>query len=117
MNNDEIATALTDLVTVIQEGRTGLDEISSSLVDLLAILRQKEKPPPVNVTVQPAPVSVNPQTINVSPTPVNITPAAINVQPSPVHIQPSPVYDCEITHEWEGERIVRSHVRRIKPKG
>jgi hypothetical protein len=116
--SDEASAALVDLVSVIQEGQASTEAISNTLMDILDILRKgsKEKEEPINVTVHPA-VSVNPPTIQVNPTPVNITPASVNVVPAPVHVevQKASPWDCEITHEWEGERIVRSYVRRIKP--
>jgi hypothetical protein len=100
--SDEVSAALVDLVSVIQEGHASTAEISSTLSSILDLLR-KQKSEPVRVVV--------------NPTPVNITQAPVNVSPAPVHVemQKGSPWDCEITHEWEGERIVRSYVRRIKP--
>lgn len=120
MPNDEITSALVDLVTAIEDGRTSQAEISATLVDILDVLREqvraekKEEATPVNVTVQPAPVTPS---IQVHPPPVHVPPPTINVTPAPIHIDAHRPWDAEITHEWEGERIVRSFVKRIKPKG
>lgn len=114
--NDEAITALVDLAAAVQEGQANTKEIAKVLVDILQALRQQDKRPPVNMTMNPPPVTVAPPAVNVTPAPVSVSPPKITVEPAAVHIQSSAPWDCEITHEWEGEKIVRSHVRRIKPR-
>jgi len=57
---DEVSGALADLIETVREGGANLSEVSSTLVEMLELLKAAKpgEPAQVNVTVQPAEVVV-----------------------------------------------------------
>jgi hypothetical protein len=114
--NDEVSTALVDLAAAVQEGQANGAAIAKALVDILQVLRSQDKRPPMNLTMNPPPVSLPAPEVKFTAPAINVPAPKVTVEPAPVHIEKQAPWDCEITHEWEGERIVRSYVKRIKPR-
>ena len=85
---NEVSAALAELAASSHEAQSNTGEISTTLAEMLDVLksRKEPEPPQVNVTVQPAAVT--------------ITPAAL--------------HDFEVTHEYGKDgRVIKSHVKRI----
>lgn len=87
---NEVSNALAELATSASESHADMAEISSTLAEMLELMKARKEPEPqCNVTVQPAPVNVQ--------------------------VLPAATYHFHITHEYDkGGRLITSHVKRIQ---
>lgn len=82
---DEVSTALADLVEAAQEGHANTGEISTTLAEMLEVLKARKE-----------------------------SQIVVHAPPAQVTVMPAPAGDFDITHQYDkAGRLVTSHVRRI----